>query len=150
MSSSVESSTPFSARTATIRVPRENRRSRRRLRPRPSLPRLFLSYARSDDEPFVRRLYDDLTARGFTVWFDRESMPNRGLAFTREIEKAIAECDRLLLIVGPAALKSDYVAREWGFADQVGKAISPLIRIGTFTEVPSELRLLDARGFHQR
>ncbi len=34
---------------------------------------LFLSYARDDDEPFVRRLYDDLIAAGFDVWFDRVS-----------------------------------------------------------------------------
>ena len=34
---------------------------------------IFLSYARSDDEPFVPRLHADLTAAGFTVWFDREN-----------------------------------------------------------------------------
>ncbi len=33
--------------------------------------RVFLSYARGDDEPFVRRLQADLTAVGFQVWFDR-------------------------------------------------------------------------------
>jgi hypothetical protein len=38
---------------------------------------LFLSYARGDDEPFVRRLYHDLTAEGFKVWRDREGMPSR-------------------------------------------------------------------------
>lgn len=54
---------------------------------------VFLSYARSDDEPFVRRLYEDLTARGFDVWFDREDMPNRALAFFREIQEAIAARD---------------------------------------------------------
>jgi hypothetical protein len=37
--------------------------------------RLFLSYARTDDEAFVRRLYDGLTASGFDVWFDRASTP---------------------------------------------------------------------------
>ncbi len=30
--------------------------------------RIFLSYARGDDEPFVRRLYEDLKARCFDVW----------------------------------------------------------------------------------
>ena len=33
--------------------------------------RVFLSYARGDDEPFVRRLHDDLTAAGFQIWFDK-------------------------------------------------------------------------------
>lgn len=32
---------------------------------------VFLSYARSDDERFVRRLQADLTAAGFEVWFDK-------------------------------------------------------------------------------
>ena len=47
--------------------------------------KVFLSYARDDDEPFVRRLYDGLkNATGpdgalFDVWFDRVSMPSRAL-----------------------------------------------------------------------
>jgi hypothetical protein len=40
-------------------------------------PRLFISYARADDEPFVKRLYHDLKNAGFDVWWDRVSMPNR-------------------------------------------------------------------------
>jgi hypothetical protein len=49
----------------------------------------FLSYARADDELFVKRLYRDLTADGWKVWWDRESMPSRGLKFTQEIRDAI-------------------------------------------------------------
>ncbi len=36
---------------------------------------LFLSYGREDDEPFLHRLYDALSAKGLSVWFDRKSMP---------------------------------------------------------------------------
>ena len=39
--------------------------------------RVFLSYARADDEAFVKRLHADLAAQGFTVWFDRESLLSR-------------------------------------------------------------------------
>ncbi len=53
-------------------------------------PKLFLSYARDDDEPFVRRLYEDLVKAGFEVWFDRVSMPSRQLTFYQEIRDAIA------------------------------------------------------------
>lgn len=53
--------------------------------------RVFLSYARDDDEAFVRRLYEDLIAHGFDVWFDRESMPSRQLTFHQEIAEAIRE-----------------------------------------------------------
>jgi len=43
--------------------------------PPPTTSRIFLSYARGDDEAFVKRLCADLTAAGLYVWFDRE---NRG------------------------------------------------------------------------
>lgn len=73
---------------------------------------IFLSYARGDDEPFVRRLYEDLTAHGFDVWFDRVSMPSRQLTFFQEIRDAIAARDRLLLVIGPEATTSEYVTQE--------------------------------------
>ena len=58
---------------------------------------LFLSYARDDDEPFVKRLRDDLRARKFEVWWDRASMSSRGQTFLHEIREAIHQCDRLVL-----------------------------------------------------
>ena len=48
---------------------------------------IFLSYARSDDEPFVKRLYEDLTGNGYTVWWDRVAMPCRALTFLQEIQE---------------------------------------------------------------
>ena len=42
---------------------------------------IFLSFARGDDEAFVRRLHGDLTNAGFEVWFDRVCMPSRQLTF---------------------------------------------------------------------
>ena len=70
--------------------------------------RVFLSYARSDDEPFVRRLHTDLTNAGFTVWFDRESLRSRGVPFPQEIKDAILkETDRLIYVGGPKAALSD-------------------------------------------
>jgi hypothetical protein len=62
---------------------------------------LFLSWARGDDESFVTRLYGDLSV-GWKVWWDRASMPSRGLKFTQEIRDAIDNSDRLLLISGLA------------------------------------------------
>jgi WD40 repeat protein len=108
---------------------------------------IFLSYARGDDEPFVHRLYEDLSARGFEVWFDRHCMPNRALTFLHEIREAIAGRDRLVLVVGPAAVDSDYVAQEWRWALEVGKAINPVLRLGDYPLLPDELKLLDAPDF---
>jgi hypothetical protein len=118
----------------------------------PSLgaPTIFLSYARADDELFVRRLYDDLTAQGFRVWFDREHMPNRGLSFTDEIALAIEQAERLLLVCGPAAYQSEYVRTEWQRALQHCKPIIPIVRLGEFpppilNEIGAETDAIDMR-----
>lgn len=108
---------------------------------------IFLSYARDDDEPFVTRLYHDLVARGFDVWWDRESMPNRDLSFLQEIRDAIIERDLLLLVVGPQAMASDYVRAEWEFALSVCKPIHPVLRAGDFDQLPPQLSLLDTPNF---
>ncbi|MFN7208926.1 MAG: NB-ARC domain-containing protein, partial [Aggregatilineales bacterium] len=93
---------------------------------------LFISYARDDDEPFVRRLHDDLTACGFNVWYDRVKMPNRGVGFTQEIAHAIEQADRLILVCGPAAYRSEYVRKECEHALIYCKPISPVVRLGDF------------------
>lgn len=85
--------------------------------------RIFLSYGRGDDEPFVRRLRDDLTKAGFDVWFDRVSMPSRSLTFHQEIRDAIAARERLILVVGPKAVTSDYVTQEWQFIDLIFRTL---------------------------
>src|SRR5262245_1429591 len=77
---------------------------------------VFVSYARGDDEPFVARLAGDLRVAGFDVWFDRADMPSRGLAFHQEIRDTIAARARLVLVIGPKAVASDYVRQEWQFA----------------------------------
>lgn len=74
---------------------------------------LFISYARSDDEPFVKRLQADLVAQGFNVWWNRVAMESRGQTFLQEIRDAITTVDRVLLVIGPRAVQSDYVRTEW-------------------------------------
>ena len=64
---------------------------------------VFISYARADDDPFVESLYAELTREGFTIWWDQATMDSRGRPFLQEIRDAIAQSDRLILVVGPAA-----------------------------------------------
>jgi hypothetical protein len=90
---------------------------------------IFLSYARSDDELFVSRLYHDLVAHGFEVWWDRISLPNRKLIFNPEIHDAITNCDFFVLVAGPRAFTSDYVVQEWKMALETGKEMYSLIRL---------------------
>ncbi len=109
---------------------------------------LFLSYARSDDDPdyndpaksLLRRLYTDLTAAGYAVWWDRESMPSRALTFLQEIRDAITVCDKLLLVVGPGALVSDYVRAEWEYALSICLPVIPILRTGEYALVPPALK----------
>jgi WD40 repeat protein len=111
--------------------------------------RIFLSYARKDDEPFVRRLYDDLTSAGFTVWFDRDSLMARGLPFRQEVKDAIrAEVDRVIYVGGPNAVKSPNVREEWEIAllfDHV--VVTPILRLGNRDNIPGELSQLQCEDF---
>ena len=117
----------------------------------PPQARVFLSYARGDDEPFVRRLYDDLLRAGFTVWFDRESLLSRGRTFHQEIKEAIrCEVDRIVYVGGPKAALSPYVREEWQFGLEFDHVVvTPILRLGDYnTDVPGELSLLHCeRGF---
>jgi len=108
-----------------------------------SRPSLFLSYARGDDEPFARQLYDELVAAGHRVWFDRECMPSRALTFLKEIREAIRAADRLVVVIGPRCIASDYCRAEWQAALAESKPVTPVLRLGLHEMLPPELR-----GFH--
>jgi hypothetical protein len=100
----------------------------------------FLSYARADDPEFRQALVEGLDRAGCRVWFDRESMPNRGTTFGHEIRRAIEASDRLVLLYGPQARSSEYVAQEWGYADDIGTPVVPVMRATTFRDLPDRLR----------
>ena len=111
------------------------------LLPQPAPKRVFLSYARGDEEPFVRRLYADLQQAGFTVWFDRESLMSRGLTFHQEIKDAIrTEVDRVLYIGGPKSALSANVREEWQFALECDHVVVvSILRLGGRDNVPFEV-----------
>ncbi|MEI7939223.1 MAG: NB-ARC domain-containing protein, partial [Verrucomicrobiota bacterium] len=112
--------------------------------------RVFLSYARGDDEPFVKRLHTDLTQAGFTVWIDRESLMSRGSSsFHQEIKDAIrTEVDRVVYVGGPKAAISAYVRQEWQFALECDHVVvTPILRLGEYDNVPGELSLLHCEDF---
>ena len=95
-------------------------------------------------------------------------MPSRQLTFHQEIRDAIAARDRLLLVVGPGVLTSDYVTQEWRFAYfEAGKCVNPIVRlnggesggrgadlathasqgIDGYELIPEDLKLLHAEDF---
>jgi len=102
--------------------------------------KVFISYARSDDNSFVDNLVRELGKMNLTVWYDKHNMPSRALTFMEEIRRAIDDSDRLIIILGPAALTSDYVRCEWQYALTQSKVVIPLLRIGNYDDLPSELK----------
>jgi hypothetical protein len=108
---------------------------------------LFTSYARDDDEPFVAGLHRDLAALGFDVWWDRRAMDSRGRTFLQEIRDAIAGVDRVLLVVGPRMVRSEYVEAEWRHALTCCRVVVPLLRLGDHSLLPGELQGLHCPDF---
>jgi WD40 repeat protein len=103
---------------------------------------IFISYARDDDEPFVKRLRDDLVAHGRHVWWDRASMESRGQTFLTEIRTAIESAERVLLVVGPAVKDRPYVEVEWRHALRHGVVVTPVLRLGEYSDVPTAVAAL--------
>jgi WD40 repeat protein len=109
----------------------------------------FLSYARGDDEPFVKRLYEDLTSRNFRIWWDRADMPNRGLTFLQEIRDHIDESERLIAVIGPMAIRSEYVRAEWNHARIFSKGVVAIPRLSSYGQIPFELARFHGPDFRE-
>ncbi len=71
--------------------------------------RLFLSYARVDQEP-VEQLAKALTAAGFTVWWD--AALEGGHHFAAEIERELTAADAVVVVWTPASVTSNWVLDE--------------------------------------
>jgi len=111
-------------------------------------PKIFISYARGDDEAFAKMLYEDLSERDFDVWRDRESLHSIQLVFHQQIKDAIREkIDRLIYIAGPKASVSDYVREEWLFALECDKPVIPILRKGDYDCIPGDICLLHCEDF---
>jgi WD40 repeat protein len=110
--------------------------------PTAARPSVFLSYAREDDEPFVAALHDRLVRAGIQVWWDRRSMSSRGRSFLQELRDAIDCVDRVIAVIGPHAVRSEYVLVEWRHALLFGTPIVPVLREGRFEDAPREIAKL--------
>ena len=102
----------------------------------PQQTKVFISFARKDDEPFAKKLHNDLTKRSFEIWWDSESLHSVQLTFHQQIKDAIrSTIDRLIYISGPAAAISEYVQEEWQCALEFEKPVIPLLRLGVYNKV---------------
>jgi hypothetical protein len=93
----------------------------------------FISYSTKDQE-FAERLYGDLQNKGVRCWFAPEDMQG-GKFLEEQIDAAIRLHEKVLLILSPASIHSDWVQLE------VGKAREREAKEGTRVLFP--VRLVD-------
>lgn len=131
------------------------------------MPKIFLSYRRSDTSGYAGRLYDQLSeAFGRkNVFMDLDDIAP-GKDFSRVIEKSVGSCDYLLVLMGDQWLKSrddegkrriddprDFVHREVSTALNKDIEVIPVIvkkaPIPTEKDLPGPLERLAGRQVHE-
>ena len=70
----------------------------------------FISHA-TEDQTFANRVYDDLQARGVRCWFAPHDM-RPGRKIHKQISDAIQFHDKLLLVLSPSSIASNWVRFE--------------------------------------
>ena len=70
----------------------------------------FISYSEKDED-FAERLEADLSAQGILCWFARRDVVGRRKLF-EQISEAILVCEKLLLILSPYSMDSEWVKTE--------------------------------------
>src|SRR6266704_5153217 len=89
-------------------------------------PRVFLSYARTDGEPFATQLRQRLEAEHIPLWQDRIGMEG-GRDWWQQITEALDKVEFMVLVMTPAAVVSETVRKEWRYARQQGVCVYPMI-----------------------
>jgi hypothetical protein len=108
-------------------------------------PRVFISYS-SEDEEFAGRLCSSLTAFGVDTWFAPEKMRG-GRKINEQLQEAIADRDKIILVLSEASMQSRWVASElqWAAGRELdtGEQILFPVRIVSF-ETVKKWTLFDA------
>jgi hypothetical protein len=85
----------------------------------------FVSYSREDLE-FVRRLVEDLKSKGAKIWMDKTDL-HPGQDWPAEVEAAVDGCQRMIVVLSPAAAASRQVTNEFMAALEDGKIVIPVL-----------------------
>jgi hypothetical protein len=89
------------------------------------MSKAVMSYS-SHDAADVLLLRDLLARAGVRIWLDRTDIV-LGTNWQESIERAIKECDVLLVILTEASVRSREVEAEWSLALRLGKRIVPVL-----------------------
>ncbi|NOG50870.1 MAG: toll/interleukin-1 receptor domain-containing protein [Chloroflexi bacterium] len=88
-------------------------------------PTVFISYAHADDA-FAMKLISDLQNAGHAIWIDTVSIKG-GDAWVRSIADGIRNSYAFVTLISPDANTSRWVLREYLLAENLGKAIYPVM-----------------------
>jgi len=103
-----------------------------------------MSYARQDSA-FASQLANELEAAGHHVWQDVDDLRG-GQDWLTAIDQALKQCDRMVLVLSPAALASNWVQNEVAQAISLRKAVIPVL-IQATTELPFYLTRIQQIDF---
>jgi hypothetical protein len=97
----------------------------------------FISYS-TKDQDFADRLHADLQARGVRCWFAPHDVQG-GKKMDEQVDEAIRVYDKLLLVLSPSSIRSDWVKTEIAKARRKeareGRRVLFPIRLCTFEEL---------------
>lgn len=85
----------------------------------------FVSYSRADTD-FVLRLCQDLRAAGASIWLDQLDI-HPGEEWDQAIERGLAACGRMLVVLSPTSVTSQNVLDEIGYGLSKKKTIIPVL-----------------------
>jgi len=85
--------------------------------------KVFISYSRKDVN-FARRLAADLEEAGFDVWWDISDLKG-GDDWVRFIPTAIESSQYFVVLLSPASIQSEWVAKEYSYALRLRKKVVP-------------------------
>ncbi|HEX9067449.1 MAG TPA: toll/interleukin-1 receptor domain-containing protein [Ktedonobacterales bacterium] len=104
-------------------------------------PQIFISYAHRDHK-FVEQLEREITSWGMRPWVDHQGLAG-GQEWSAELELAIKTSAALVLVLTPAALRSQVIVREYrtALAHQIPVVMLGLRRVAA---LPDELRAIHA------
>src|SRR6266700_1715729 len=88
-------------------------------------PRVFISYARTDGEPFATQLRQRLEAERIPLWQDRIGLEG-GKDWWQQITEALDKVEFMVLVMTPATMQSETVRKEWRYARQQGACVYPV------------------------
>jgi biotin carboxyl carrier protein len=110
---------------------------------------VFVSYSREDGE-FVDRLAADLMDKGASIWLDQLDIEG-GQLWDKAVQDALSNCQRVLVILSPAAVESKSVMDELSFALEENKTVIPILyRDCTLPFRVRRLQRIDFRENYER